>query len=81
MMTKGSVADVLHPKNSVGSKISLKRKMLIAKETAQGMNYLHMSEPAILHLDLKPANLLIDENWTVKVADCKKSNGYFFKFI
>ena len=34
-------------------KVTLKRKMLIAKETAQGMNYLHQTEPPIVHLDLK----------------------------
>jgi serine/threonine protein kinase len=25
--------------------------------------------PPFLHLDLKPANLLVDKNWNVKVAD------------
>jgi serine/threonine protein kinase len=33
------------------------------------MNYLHRSEPAIIHRDLKSHNLLVDENWKVKVSD------------
>lgn len=33
------------------------------------MNWLHSQKPTFLHLDLKPANLLVDQNWVVKVAD------------
>jgi len=68
-MARGSVMDIIHPKNGEPSKISIKRKFTFAKETAQGMNWLHQIEPAFLHLDLKPANLLVDENWIVKVSD------------
>jgi serine/threonine protein kinase len=33
------------------------------------MNYLHHCTPPIIHRDLKSSNLLVDKNWTVKVAD------------
>ncbi|KAG2302849.1 hypothetical protein Bca4012_061179 [Brassica carinata] len=33
------------------------------------MNYLHHCSPPIIHRDLKSSNLLVDRNWTVKVAD------------
>ncbi|KAI3927520.1 hypothetical protein MKW92_045552, partial [Papaver armeniacum] len=36
---------------------------------ARGMNYLHLCNPPIVHRDLKSSNLLVDKNWTVKVAD------------
>ncbi len=43
--------------------------MLFAKDAALGMNWLHTSNPPFLHLDLKTQNLLVDDKWTVKVAD------------
>merc|ERR1712130_710465 len=33
------------------------------------MQYLHNSNPLILHRDLKSPNLLVEEDWTIKVAD------------
>jgi serine/threonine protein kinase len=37
-------------------------------DAARGMNYLHKSQPIIIHRDLKSHNLLVDENWKVKVT-------------
>lgn len=34
---------------------------------ARGMNCLHTSNPTIVHRDLKSPNLLVDQNWNVKV--------------
>eukprot|EP01132_Coremiostelium_polycephalum_P001514 gene1514-1906_t len=69
LMPKGSVHTLLRAKEDSPDFISYKRAILIARDTALGMNWLHLSKPPILHLDLKPANLLVDNNWTVKVAD------------
>jgi len=41
----------------------------MARDIAQGMNWLHCSKPPIIHRDLKPGNLLIDENHNVKICD------------
>jgi len=42
----------------------------IIKGTCEGLNFLHRGcEQQILHLDLKPANILIDKNMGAKVAD------------
>lgn len=35
---------------------------------AKGMNCLHTSLPTIVHRDLKSPNLLVDNNWNVKVC-------------
>lgn len=39
----------------------------IVHETAVGMNFLHCMSPPLLHLDLKPANILLDAHYHVKV--------------
>ncbi|KAJ4460243.1 putative protein tyrosine kinase [Paratrimastix pyriformis] len=36
---------------------------------ARGILYLHSFQPPIIHRDLKSANLLVDLDWTIKVAD------------
>eukprot|EP01103_Thecamoeba_quadrilineata_P014173 TRINITY_DN414_c0_g1_i2.p1 TRINITY_DN414_c0_g1~~TRINITY_DN414_c0_g1_i2.p1 ORF type:complete len:626 (+),score=95.19 TRINITY_DN414_c0_g1_i2:617-2494(+) len=41
----------------------------LASEAARGMNALHCWKPSVLHRDLKSMNLLVDENWAVKVCD------------
>ncbi|XP_062870601.1 receptor-interacting serine/threonine-protein kinase 4 [Trichomycterus rosablanca] len=41
----------------------------IIHETAVGMNFLHCMNPPLLHLDLKPANILLDAHHHVKISD------------
>ena len=36
---------------------------------AQGMNYLHTHRPAVLHLDLKSGNVLLNRELRAKIAD------------
>ncbi|XP_071537331.1 uncharacterized protein [Panulirus ornatus] len=42
---------------------------VVAKDVAQGMNYLHRHEPQVLHLDLKSMNVLLDSYCRAKIAD------------
>ncbi|KAJ1276107.1 hypothetical protein BS78_05G188700 [Paspalum vaginatum] len=42
----------------------------IIKGTCEGLDHLHNSqEKPILHMDIKPANILLDKNMTAKIAD------------
>ncbi|KAL6060397.1 Serine/threonine-protein kinase edr1 [Balamuthia mandrillaris] len=66
MMPRGSVEDLIYKKKFP---LTFSQRIKIAKDCALGMNWLHRLRPPFLHLDLKLANLLVDENWNVKVAD------------
>ncbi|CAI9104762.1 OLC1v1003512C1 [Oldenlandia corymbosa var. corymbosa] len=63
-MSGGSVYDYLHKQKGAFKLPSLLR---VAIDVSKGMNYLHQNN--IIHRDLKAANLLMDENEVVKVAD------------
>ncbi|CAL5341340.1 unnamed protein product [Camellia sinensis] len=63
-MSGGSVYDYLHKQRGTFKLPSLLR---VAVDISKGMNYLHQNN--IIHRDLKAANLLMDENEVVKVAD------------
>jgi len=46
------------------------KRTSIIIEVAQGLTYLHHKcNPAIIHLDIKPGNILLDEDYTPKLAD------------
>ncbi|KAF2306315.1 hypothetical protein GH714_016408 [Hevea brasiliensis] len=63
-MARGSIYDFLHKQKGVFKLSSL---IKVATDVSRGMNYLHQNN--IIHRDLKTANLLMDENEVVKVAD------------
>lgn len=52
--------------------LTLKERCQVAVQAARGMSYLHAQNPAVIHFDLKPDNLLVDgdgDTLHVKVAD------------
>ncbi|OAY69127.1 Serine/threonine-protein kinase EDR1 [Ananas comosus] len=51
------------------ARLDWRRRINMALDVTLGMNYLHHCNPPIIHRDLKSSNLLVDKNWTVKVAD------------
>uniref|UniRef100_A0A0E0FD94 non-specific serine/threonine protein kinase n=1 Tax=Oryza meridionalis TaxID=40149 RepID=A0A0E0FD94_9ORYZ len=65
-LPRGSLFRLLQRNNT---KLDWRRRVHMALDIARGMNYLHHSSPPIIHRDLKSSNLLVDKNWTVKVAD------------
>ncbi|KAF8672577.1 hypothetical protein HU200_049263 [Digitaria exilis] len=63
-LPRGSLHKIIHR-----CELDEKRRIKMALDVARGMNCLHTSVPTIVHRDLKSPNLLVDDNWTVKVCD------------
>lgn len=63
----GTVADHLHGGDSQRGLPSWNTRMKIAIETANALAYLHASD--VIHRDVKTNNILLDNNFCVKVAD------------
>ncbi|XP_019230602.1 PREDICTED: LEAF RUST 10 DISEASE-RESISTANCE LOCUS RECEPTOR-LIKE PROTEIN KINASE-like 1.2 isoform X3 [Nicotiana attenuata] len=63
----GTVADHLHGVHSKPGSLSWNTRMKISLETASALAYLHASD--VIHRDVKTNNILLDNNFCVKVAD------------
>ncbi|CAH1415099.1 unnamed protein product [Lactuca virosa] len=77
-LPRGSLYKLLHRPNV---QLDEKRRMRMALDVAKGMNYLHTSNPVIVHRDLKTPNLLVDKNWVVKVSDFGMSRMKHHTFL
>ncbi|KAG8365580.1 hypothetical protein BUALT_Bualt18G0120200 [Buddleja alternifolia] len=65
-LPKGDLHEYLIKKGALKPATALRYAMDIAR----GMNYLHENKPeAIIHLDLEPSNILMDDSGHLKVAD------------
>ncbi|XP_022739081.1 LEAF RUST 10 DISEASE-RESISTANCE LOCUS RECEPTOR-LIKE PROTEIN KINASE-like 1.2 isoform X3 [Durio zibethinus] len=63
----GTVADHLHGERAKPGALSWSIRLEIAIETANALRYLHASDT--IHRDVKTNNILLDNNFRVKVAD------------
>ncbi|XP_058181410.1 probable LRR receptor-like serine/threonine-protein kinase At3g47570 [Rhododendron vialii] len=72
-MPNGSLEDWLHSREDASHQeqnLSLSQRLNIAIDVACALEYLHHHcETPIVHCDLKPGNVLIDEDMTAQVGD------------
>ncbi|KAM0047264.1 putative protein kinase RLK-Pelle-WAK family [Helianthus debilis subsp. tardiflorus] len=66
----GTLSDHIHNVKGKSSAFTWDVRLRIATETAEALSYLHSSASVpIIHRDVKPMNILLDENYVAKVAD------------
>ncbi|MFS8028368.1 putative protein kinase RLK-Pelle-WAK-LRK10L-1 family [Helianthus anomalus] len=63
----GTITDHLHGKQAILGRLTWAIRLKIAIETASALVYLHASD--VIHQDVKTSNILLDNNFSVKVAD------------
>ncbi|KAJ3680241.1 hypothetical protein LUZ60_016519 [Juncus effusus] len=69
-MENGSLDYWLHEKTDGRSVLNWERRLLIAKDAARGLQYLHQAcQPHILHRDIKSSNILLDGSFKAHLAD------------
>ncbi|XP_074336328.1 putative LRR receptor-like serine/threonine-protein kinase At3g47570 [Apium graveolens] len=73
-MTNGSLENWLHPiphhHQGNGINFTLLQRLNIAIDVALGVDYLHHHSHAnIIHCDIKPSNILLDEDFVARVGD------------
>jgi len=70
-MPNGNLEMSLYPEDlESGSSLTLLQRLNIAIDVASAMDYLHHDcDPPIVHCDLKPGNVLLDEDMVAHVAD------------
>ncbi|KAJ7965365.1 putative Kinase [Quillaja saponaria] len=69
-MPNGSLDKYIFPKEESGTPLSIEKMYVISLGVARGIAYLHRGcHMQILHFDIKPHNVLLDENFIPKVSD------------
>lgn len=67
-MPNGSLENLLHGEAQLP--LEWKQRLNIAMGVAQGLTYLHHeSRTSVVHCDLKPSNVLLDEDFVPRIAD------------
>ncbi|KAL7229599.1 hypothetical protein ACSBR2_008160 [Camellia fascicularis] len=71
LMPNGSLENHLYPRHGLRNHgLDLVQLVSICSDVAEGMAYLHHYSPVkVVHCDLKPSNILLDEGMTALVTD------------
>jgi serine/threonine protein kinase len=65
----GTLADHFHGDRKNPQGLSWDTRLNIAIQTAKALAFLHNIDPPIFHRDVKTSNILLDDNFNVKVVD------------
>ncbi|KAG8088002.1 hypothetical protein GUJ93_ZPchr0010g9690 [Zizania palustris] len=66
----GNLQDILHSDSSHRVPLPLELRLDIAIESAEGLRYMHSSaKHTVRHGDVKPANILLDDQFVPKISD------------
>ena len=72
LASKGSLEDYLGNSDKM-TNLTWMRRLKICLGIAHGLNYIHtntdQNKQKIIHRDIKSANILLEDNWKVKIAD------------
>ncbi|TVU21841.1 hypothetical protein EJB05_31510, partial [Eragrostis curvula] len=72
-MHNGSLNEWLHPQSGIGTlrnTLNLEQRLDIAVDILDALDYLHNHcQPAIVHCDLKPSNILLAQDMSARVGD------------
>ncbi|KAJ1388222.1 Serine/threonine-protein kinase, active site, partial [Sesbania bispinosa] len=69
-MPNGTLREWIFGKSKTKESLNFGTRLRIAMDSAKGILYLHTeANPPIFHRDIKASNILLDSNFTAKVAD------------
>nr|KYP59535.1 putative LRR receptor-like serine/threonine-protein kinase At3g47570 family [Cajanus cajan] len=70
LMPNGSLERHLYPRHGLSQRLDMVQLVRICSDVAEGMAYLHHYSPVrVVHCDLKPSNILLDDDLTALVTD------------
>ncbi|XP_054805237.1 putative leucine-rich repeat receptor-like serine/threonine-protein kinase At2g24130 [Prosopis cineraria] len=70
LMPNGSLERHLYPSHGLSHALNLVQVVKICSDVAEGMAYLHHYSPVrVIHCDLKPSNIPLDDDMTALVTD------------
>ncbi|KAG4384544.1 hypothetical protein AAZX31_13G282500 [Glycine max] len=69
--SNGSLQDALHSDDEFKTRLSWNARIRIALGAARALEYLHEQfQPSVVHRNFKSANILLDDDVSVRVSDC-----------
>ncbi|KAE8022452.1 hypothetical protein FH972_008250 [Carpinus fangiana] len=69
LMHNGNLQDALLRGKRPPELLDWKRRFAVALDIARGLEYLHGLDPPVIHSDIKPSNILLDQHFSAKIGD------------